>query len=821
MAKSRRKSKEAALDQAVPRVRLGVAMIARDAAETLGPCLDSFRPYVEQVVVCVDERTTDKTAGIAREHGATVFPIKVSDWHECDYHGRVLAQHFAQARQESFAHLDPALDWWMWIDADDIFVHPEKLAEILPKLDPKYIGVWLPYTYSTIMGQSNTEFHRERILRPAVGWDWKFRVHEVVQPRVEGPWFGTEDMKIQHQEGFHRSEESATRNLRLLEIDLEETPDDARCIFYVGNQYFAMANWPAAIEWYERLLGLGHRNPYERWQSAIYLSMAYERLGDLTNATQSAFVALDEVPQHPEPYFRLASIANRAGRFEQAVWWTNMGRQGTTPPYFVFKNPLDYSFNNRTVMGEALIQLGAFDAGQKEWEQAASVIPDPQIMGGLERLAKMRGLIGQADDTARLMHGLESLDSNGFVEELYDRLDPDVRAFPQVRNVAIPNIMAHRPNTQPRIVFWCGRALEEWAPPTLNTTGIGGSETAVVQIAKRFAAAGWRVDVFNGAGRFEGVHDNVGYWDPERLTPDQTMDTLVAWRQPMGVSLPMRSTTRVLWCHDLNYGPLTPGWQQGFQKVLGVSAWHAGMLRQYYDLEEAQVDFVPNGIELDRFTGPTAKMPMRCVYASSPDRGLLRLLGLWPKVVEAEPGADLRIAYGWENIDKAIGAGRRDLAALKHSVEQLIEKTPNVTWLGRLPQDQLAELYQSAQAWTYPSEFLEVSCISAMEAMAGGAVPVASAVGALPETIGDAGILIPGMPHSRPWSTTYLSSLLALLTDPQIRMPLVYRGKERVKAQTWDASFNKWQSIVEQLLSGSGEAVRASSSTAELSTSIA
>lgn len=817
MAKRPRKSAPAAFNEALarqqapPRVSLGVAMIARNAAETIGTCLDSFRPYVEQVVVCVDERTTDETAGIARAHGAQVFPIKVSDWHECDHHGRVLAQHFANARNESFSHLRTDLDWWMWIDADDVFLHAEKLAEMLPQLDPKYIGVWLPYVYSQIMGQSNTEFHRERILRPHVGWRWDFRVHEVVKPQHDGPWFGTTEMKIQHQEGFHRSEDSASRNLLLLEIDLEEDPNDARTFFYIGNQYFAMGNWPGAIEWYERLLALRHNNPYERWQSAIYLSMAYERVGDLENATTSAFVALDEVPQHPEPYFRLASIANRAGRFEQAVWWTNMGRQGKEPPFFVFKNPLDYSFNNRTVMGEALIQLGALDAGQKEWEQAFSVLPDPQIGGGLQRLGHMRELMGKADDFCRALTSIESYAlpagyapaGNGLVGAMYDGLEPEVRAFPQVRNLAIPRILAHRPNTQPRIVFWCGRALEEWSPLSLNTTGIGGSETAVVEIAKRFAAAGWRVDVFNGAGRYEGVYDSVGYWDPERYDVGTPSELFVSWRQPR--MLYPNARKGVLWCHDLNYGPQTD--LLAFDKVLGVSAWHAGMLRNYYGLAEDRVDYVPNGIDLSRFSGGAIKMPMRCVYASSPDRGLIQLLRLWPKVVEAEPGATLDIAYGWDNIDKAISAGRADLGAFKARVEQQLERTPNVRWLGRLPQDQLAALYQSAHVWAYPTDFLEVSCISAMEAMAGGAVPVTSAVGALSETVGDAGILIPGMPHSRTWGETYVNALLGVLTDPQVCMPLVYRARKRSEAYTWDAAFGRWTGIVEGLLSANKELV--------------
>ena len=62
---------------------VGVAIIAKDAEQTLGTCLASLRPYVRQIVVCVDKTTTDKTAEVAKGAGADILvPIQVSDWHE-------------------------------------------------------------------------------------------------------------------------------------------------------------------------------------------------------------------------------------------------------------------------------------------------------------------------------------------------------------------------------------------------------------------------------------------------------------------------------------------------------------------------------------------------------------------------------------------------------------------------------------------------------------------------------------------------------------------------------------------------------------------
>ncbi len=80
--------------------------------------------------------------------------------------------------------------------------------------------------------------------------------------------------------------------------------------------------------------------------------------------------------------------------------------------------------------------------------------------------------------------------------------------------------------------------------------------------------------------------------------------------------------------------------------------------------------------------------------------------------------------------------GHQSLIPFKAHMQDLIAKSPRVVWRGRLPQDELAKLYSESYALLYPVDFLEVSCITVMEAMAGNCVPITSAAGALPETIG-------------------------------------------------------------------------------------
>ncbi len=78
-------------------------MIVRDSALTLRPCLESIRPWVDEMVV-VDTGSIDETPHIVNEFGGRLFHFP---W--CD--------DFSAARNESLRHARG--DWLFWMDSDD------------------------------------------------------------------------------------------------------------------------------------------------------------------------------------------------------------------------------------------------------------------------------------------------------------------------------------------------------------------------------------------------------------------------------------------------------------------------------------------------------------------------------------------------------------------------------------------------------------------------------------------------------------------------------------------------------------------------------
>ncbi len=803
------------------RAPISFMMISRNGRDTLPAAIKSIRPYVEEIVVGIDTYDREHTDKVAKKAGADkVFPVVVSEEHECDAHGKVLAQHFANARNEVMKRVSPGIAWRGWLDSDDVIEGAANLPTWLNGDVPDpIIGFWSEYIYAAMYKEDgtrvpNTVFHRERILRSVyqgkpVNWEWENRVHETVRPLgVEHPkWAMMDNVTWVHQHNAHKSETSGPRNLLLLEMELEADPESLRTNYYMGNQYFAMGEWAQAAQWYEHYAALPvpDKNPYELWQALCYASLSYERLGRLDLSEDAALRALVAVPEHPEPYYRLAAIAAARGESGKAIYWTQEGDRRPDSPFFTFKNPMDRTFNSKLPLASAYLDAGKITEARQTLEVIANTFPDEKVVEQL-RLTKQQEL---AETVANSYLDMCKVSTEDQALELYARLPDRVKQFGRARNVMATVLRGRRTAlTQPRIIFWCNANLEPWAPPSLNTTGIGGSETAVVEIAKRFAAAGWLTDVYNSADYMEGVYDGVGYWDPARIKDVAPPDVFVGWRRPEDHNR-MDARQKVLWCHDLHNGPGATEDYHQWQKVLGVSQWHADMLGRYYDVKAG---FVPNGINAERFPQegvwigegekrkmimlPPKKVPFRCVYASSPDRGLMRLLDLWPKIVESEPEAELHVAYGWQNFDKMIASGRTEMLGFKNEILRKLEAAPRVVWRDRLPQNELAKLYSESYLWLYPTDFLEVSCISAMEAMAGGAVPVTTSCGALPETIGSAGLLIPAPYTSRGYAPTWLNVARGLLTDKGTREQYAAKGRERVQELTWDRAAARWFEVL-------------------------
>lgn len=347
-------------------------------------------------------------------------------------------------------------------------------------------------------------------------------------------------------------------------------------------------------------------------------------------------------------------------------------------------------------------------------------------------------------------------------------------------------------------------AYEDWTPETARKRGIGGSETAVVEMSKRLVASGHRVRVYATPGEHgDGIYDGVEYRHSAHLDNVAECDVLIAWRYAEMLEKVPQARLKLLWVHDVMAHGATSARMLLADKVLALSEWHAINIAKVHDIGGG-VCVTRNGIDLSRFflEGPykgdrPARDPHKAVNSSSPDRSWLSLLRLWPRVRARVPDATLHLFYGFENWEKAaasVPGEQAKITELRAHIGALQDH--GVVLRGRVDQKTLAREFLSAGVWAYPTWFSETSCISAMEAQAAGLALVTSPIAGLKETCPvESTYWSEGDWLSERYQGMFEQDLVTAMTQtsPMQRAEMQARARERF---SWDGVASEWVTLI-------------------------
>ena len=177
---------------------------------------------------------------------------------------------------------------------------------------------------------------------------------------------------------------------------------------------------------------------------------------------------------------------------------------------------------------------------------------------------------------------------------------------------------------------------------------------------------------------------------------------LICSRIPEIADRPINAAVRLLWCHDVDFGPrMNPRRAEAFDHVLTLSGWHTRHVKGRYPFLADKIVQTRNGVERSYFD-PLAwdQREPRVLYTSSPDRGLDVLLGLWPRVLEQVPDAELHHCYA--DVYNRVADQDPALAKFREGIRELA-KQPGVVSLPSLGQRDLAKLMCSSRVWAHPS----------------------------------------------------------------------------------------------------------------------
>lgn len=707
-------------------VTVSLCLIVKNEATTLPKLLENLIPIFDEFNI-TDTGSTDNTLEVLKN----LIPeekLKLSHFEWCD--------DFSAAR--AFNLKQTAANWCMWLDADDTLENPKDIRFIAENCENDGISaVMFQYHYlKDDQGNTTVLQWRERLFKNNGSYEWKGKLHETLVPlspdvraiKLNSVW-------VNHNTTLERIERSKQRNIdvleKALEVEIQEDKVDPRTLFNLGNAYYTVERYQDAIHCYASYI------PKSGWVEERYLArhrlaLAMLNLKDYDAAINVAFSALKEYPEAPDAYIDLGKAYFALESYDKALFWFECAATRKYPDALPVANPLEYTAHLSWHIGHTLVKLLRFKDAIPFFQTFEEWYPENKECKDIIETLKQGAT--ESEEVKRIVDGAKENNTDAF----WDSVPVKYLEYPEV--LYMKNQIIHKTeSTGKDIVIFCGKCIIPFDETSETSGGVGGSEEAVINMARELASKGNTIFVFGQPFTKHSimVHEESGaihYAPFTDFNPRDKYDIFISWRMPSVMGIEVNAPKKYLWLHDCTPEEMILPIVEKTDKIMVLSQFHRSL---YPNVPDEKFFITGNGINESDFPKTMSPKDVGIPYVintSAPDRGLETLLKLWPRVLEQVPDAWLDWFYGWETFD-ALHKDNPEQMAWKQSIKDLFAKTPRTSDQGRVDHKQIATRYFLSKAWAYPTEFNETYCISAVKAQAAGCIPVTTNVGALAETV--------------------------------------------------------------------------------------
>lgn len=741
---------------------ISVNILVKNCAQSLKECLQSLTDFLDldagDEVVVVDTGSTDETPRVAEQYGARVFhhaelsdsdmtellkkhtPDLYEKWKDDPQLKGGFIRDFSAARAIAVEHSKNGLIFWL--DSDDVLEGGKQLRRIaddeFKKPDQQLLMLRYDYAFDQD-GACITTLWRERIIRKD-SHEWRGFCHESMVPKNGAVLAGVKvlnsEISVVHK-GARHHEISDIRNYAIM-LDAYEKADwkDPRLELYLGHACRGLRRWKESIHWHGlALLRSGSRD--DRYTAALDIATALIILGRPWRAMDTCFQAIKVLPQDPRAYFTIAKCYYELKKWEECLLWTGIARNFPEPQSYLAIDPTGLTFYPTVYEAMSLKNMGR--GGEAVAVAKQALMLRPNFPAAKELFREVKDWAEDEQMRASLRTCMYMAFSDKAAHEMVLRMRPELRR--RIREFQIETSAV----SEKCVTFFCpGGAKEPWDATSFES-GIGGSETMVIELAKRFAKKGWTAEVY-GNPKEENLYktlDGVIYRPYQAFNPHLKRDILVFWRTPCYVDIGVKARKIFVDMHDVaapqDFTDLR------MKRIAGVfwkSKFHRGTAKA---CPEEKCIYTRNGIDHERFKETVVRNPRKIIWTSSADRGLQGALAGWELIQREFPDAEFHVFYGFTDMYREVAALKEyehmgDFGCDRHMLDYMEETLSlmeilKVHFHGRVGRKELTRHLLESNVWLYPTRFPEISCISAMEAQAAGAFPVCSNYAALAETV--------------------------------------------------------------------------------------
>ena len=349
-------------------MKVVVYAICKNEAQFVDRWMDSMGE-ADQVVV-LDTGSEDDTVERLRARGALAEVEVISPWR------------FDVARNRSMELVPEDADICVCTDLDEVF-HPGWRARLEEAWLPEAGQATYRYTWSfNPDGSEGVTFWYEKA-HARHGYQWVHPVHEVLKwmgTGRPGPTVVAEGVQLDHHPDPSKSR---GQYLPLLELSVQEDPEDDRNVHYLGREYMYRGRWDDCIRTLKRHLTMSSATwRDERAASMRYIAKSYLNKGERAQARDWYLRAIAEAPHLREPYMDLALALYEQGEWDGVLYFTGCALAITYRPRSYICEAASWGSLPHDLRSIALFHTGRRKVARVEAWKAVELVPDNERLQG-------------------------------------------------------------------------------------------------------------------------------------------------------------------------------------------------------------------------------------------------------------------------------------------------------------------------------------------------------------------------------------------------------------------------------------------------------
>ena len=652
---------------------------------------------------------------------------------------------------------------------DDTYVIQGDLRAFLNEIN----GDQRATSFTLYIQSDDTIYGSNRIIKSNSGLKYVHKIHEVITDKdninIVIPKHNSfiDDKRFDYME--KRTQDRKQLDLKLLYEEVDENPHDPRAYYYLAQTYNLLEDYEKSFFYFTKRAEFTNSGFVQELVDALFESarIANFKLNKPWPMCEELYNKCYKVDEsRPESLYFIGIHYYLENNFSKAFGYFKKAFEIGFPLHcqYSLKPTLSYHFLPKFLC-KICYELNEYEIGLKAGELF------------------LKNNLPSADSYEEIVSWYK------IYEKLTVRIEKTTPKVPE----------------KPILCFHADGGFNNWSGSSILTIGVGGSETYIIELSRHIQKSGaFDVYVFCNCleeENFEGViyRPLSQYYS---FINENYIHSCIVSRFSEYLPVTFKGWTENVYfvIHDLTPSGIVIPVNKKLKKVFCLTEWHVDYFTKIFpSLKHITVPFY-YGIDFNKFNKKSIqiKEPYKFIYSSFPNRGLLQLLQMWPKIYEFQPAASLHIYcdINGEWVNKVEGTMMTQIKELMTSY-RVDEHNMNIYYYGWVNKQTLAESWLTADIWFYPCTFMETFCLTALEAAITNTFVITNHLAALENTVGDRGVIIKGDANDIIWQDQALTEIKKYLdpTNTNIHLNLknefIERNYEWAKKLSWENQAKK------------------------------